>query len=302
MKNQFLNSFKRMLRLGWNNFYREKGISFVAVFVLTVVIIMTSSIFIVGAVTEDIINNVREKADITIDFKLSASEEDILEVEKEIESSFQVTEIKYTSKEDAKIAFIRRFGDRPSVMESLEEVGNPFPSSLSIKADDTYIYQQVSNLLESNYSEIIDNIDFYHRQEVIEGIFSFTENARKIGLVFIVVLGVISVLLVYNTVKLAIYEMREEIRVMRLVGASNAFIQGSFIIQGLLMGFSAAVLSFILLFPGGYFLVSPYDISIDFDINRYIFEMMSLIIIIHIGTGVVLGVLSSLIAANKHLK
>jgi cell division transport system permease protein len=103
-------------------------------------------------------------------------------------------------------------------------------------------------------------------------------------------------------VKLAIYEMREEIRVMKLVGSSNAFIQGSFIVQGVLMGLSAAVFSFILLFPGGYLLVSPYDISIDIDINRYVFEMMPLIIIIHIGTGIVLGVLSSLIAANRYLK
>jgi cell division transport system permease protein len=302
MKNNFLNSFKRMLRLGWDNFYREKGISFVAVFVLTVVIIMATSFFIVGAITEDIINSVKEKADITIDFQLSASEEEILEVQEEIERAFEITSIKYTSKEEAKTAFIRTFGDRASVMESLEEVGNPFPSSLSIKADDPYIYQQVSDLLESNYPAIVDTVDFYHRQEVIEGIFSFTDNARKVGLVLVVIMGIISILLVYNTVKLAIYEMREEIRVMKLVGSSNAFIQGSFIVQGVLMGLSAAVLSFILLFPGGYLLVSPYDISIDVDINRYVFEMMPLIVIIHLGTGIVLGVLSSLIAANRYLK
>ncbi len=302
MKNHFLNSLKRMFRLGWDNFYREKGISFVAVFVLTVVIIMATSIFIVGAITEDIINSVKEKADITIDFQLSVSEAEILEVQKEIESSFEVTSIKYTSKEEAKTAFIRRFGDRASVMESLEEVGNPFPSSLSIKADDPYIYQQVSDLLKNKYSAIVDSVDFYHRQEVIEGIFSLTDNARKVGVVLVTIMGVISVLLVYNTVKLAIYEMREEIRVMRLVGASNAFIQGSFIIQGVLMGLVAAVLSFLLLFPGGYMIISPYDISIDIDINRYVFEMMPLIIIIHLGTGILLGVLSSLIASNKHLK
>jgi cell division transport system permease protein len=302
MKNHFLNSFKRMFRLGWDNFYREKGISFVAVFVLTVVIVMATSIFIVGAITEDIINSVKEKADITIDFQLSVSEDEILEVQKEIEDNFEVTSIEYTSKEEAKTAFIRRFGDRASVMESLEEVGNPFPSSLSIKADDPYIYQQVSDLLENKYSAIVDSVDFYHRQEVIEGIFSLTDNARKVGVVLVTIMGLISVLLVYNTVKLAIYEMREEIRVMRLVGASNAFIQGSFIIQGVLMGLVAAVLSFFLLFPGGYMIVSPYDIAVDVDINRYVFEMMPLIIIIHLGTGIILGVLSSLIASNKHLK
>jgi cell division transport system permease protein len=302
MKNHFLNSFKRMFRLGWDNFYREKGISFVAVFVLTVVIVMATSIFIVGAITEDIINSVKEKADITIDFQLSVSEDEILEVQKEIEDNFEVTSIKYTSKEEAKTAFMRRFSDRASVMESLEEVGNPFPSSLSIKADDPYIYQQVSDLLENKYSAIVDSVDFYHRQEVIEGIFSLTDNARKVGVVLVTIMGVISVLLVYNTVKLAIYEMREEIRVMRLVGASNAFIQGSFIIQGVLMGLVAAVLSFFLLFPGGYMIVSPYDIAVDVDINRYVFEMMPLIIIIHLGTGIILGVLSSLIASNKHLK
>ena len=302
MKNKFLNSLKRMFHFGWSNFAREKGISFVAVFVLTIVIAITTSVFIMGAMAEDVIESVKEKADITIDFELSASEKEILNVEKEIKDNFETTSIKYTSKEEAKTEFIRRFGDRPSVMESLEEVGNPFPSSLSIKSDDPYIYKQVSELLEDEHSEIVHSTDFYNRQEVIEGIFLFTDSVKKIGLAIVVILGGVAVLLVYNTVKLAIYGMREEIKVMKLVGASNTFIQGSFIIQGILMGFVAAVFSFALLILSGYLVVSPYNMSFEVDIQRYFFEMMPLIVIIHLGIGIILGVLSSLIAASRYLK
>jgi cell division transport system permease protein len=301
MRNKTLTSIQRAFRLAWKNFYREGGLSFVSVFVLMVVITISASLFLIGGVADIIIKDIEEKADVTVDFQLSVPEERIFEVKDEIAEVFQINGMEYISREEAKTTFIQRFSNRPAVMESLEEVGNPFPASINIKADDPYIYRQIASYLEEKYSELIYNIDFYHREEVISGIFSITESIRKGGIIVGVILAMIAILLVYNTIKLAIYGLREEIRVMKLVGSSNLFIQSSFIIQGTILGLIAAVSSFILLFLMGFLIPQTYNITIEVNLHQYFLGMLPTVILMQIAIGVFLGVLSSLIATRKYL-
>jgi cell division transport system permease protein len=301
MKNKTLTSIQRAFRLAWKNFYREGGLSFVSVFVLMVVITISASLFLIGGVADIIIKDIEEKADVTIDFQISVPEERIFEVKDEIAEVFQINGMEYISREEAKTAFIQRFSDRPAVMESLEEVGNPFPASINIKADDPYVYRQIVNYLEENYSELIYNIDFYHREEVISGIFSITESIRKGGVIVGIILAIIAILLVYNTIKLAIYGLREEIKVMKLVGSSNLFIQSSFIIQGIMLGFIAAFSSFVILFLVGFLIPQTYNITIEVNLHQYFLGMLPTVIMMQIAIGIFLGVFSSLIATRKYL-
>ncbi len=301
MKNKTLTSIKRAFRLAWKNFYRESGLSFVSVFVLMVVIMLSTSLFLLSGVADIVIKDIEQKADVTIDFQLTVPEERIFEVKDEIAEIFEINGMEYTSREDAKTIFIQRFGNRPAVMESLEEVGNPFPASINIKADDPYIYRQIVVYLEENHSDLIYNIDFYHREEVISGIFTITENIRKGGIIVGIILALIAILLVYNTIKLAIYGLREEIRVMNLVGSSNLFIQSSFIMQGAILGVIAAFLSFVLLFLVGFLIPQTYNITIEVNLHQYFLGMLSTIVLVQFAIGIFLGVFSSLIATRKYL-
>jgi cell division transport system permease protein len=301
MKNKTLTSIKRAFRLAWKNFHRETGLSFVSVFVLMVVIMLSTSLFLLSGVADIIINDIEEKADVTVDFQLTVPEERILEIKEEIAEVFEINGMKYTSREEAKTAFIQRFGDRPAVMESLEEVGNPFPASINIKANDPYIYKQIAEYLNENYNDLIYNIDFYHREEVIAGIFNITESIRKGGIIVGIILAIIAILLVYNTIKLAIYGLREEIRVMNLVGSSNLFIQSSFIMQGAILGFIAAFSSFLLFFLLGFLIPQTYNITIEVNLHQYFLGMLPTIILMQLAIGIFLGVFSSLIATRKYL-
>jgi cell division transport system permease protein len=301
MRNKTLTSIQRASRLAWKNFYREGGLSFVSVFVLMVVITISASLFLIGGVADIVIKDIEEKADVTVDFQISVPEERILEIKDEIAEVFQINGMEYISREEVKTAFIQRFSNRPAVMESLEEVGNPFPASINIKADDPYIYRQIATYLEENHTELIYNIDFYHREEVISGIFSITESIRKGGIIVGIILAIIAILLVYNTIKLAIYGLREEIKVMKLVGSSNLFIQSSFIIQGTILGLIAAISSFILLFLMGFLIPQTYNITIEVNLHQYFLGMLPTIILMQIAIGVFLGVFSSLIATRKYL-
>ncbi len=302
MKNKKLTSIRRAIHLAWKNFYREGGLSFVSVFVLMIVIILSSSVFLISGVADIVIKDIEQKADVTIDFQLAVPEERIFEVKEEIEENFEISGMKYTSREEAKTQFIQRFGDRAAVMESLEEVGNPFPASINIRADDPYVYTQVASFLEEEHRDLIYNIDLYHREEVISGIFAITENIRRGGIIVSVVLGIIAILLVYNTIKLAIYGLREEIKVMRLVGSSNLFIQSSFIIQGAILGCIAAFVSFVLLFLMGFLIPQSYNITLEVNLHQYFLEMLPVVLLLQFSVGIFLGVVSSMVATSKYLK
>ncbi len=302
MKNKTLNSIKRAFRLAWSNFHREGGLSFVSVFVLMVVITLGSSLFLVGGVADIIIKDVEQKADVTIDFQLTVPEERIFEIKEELKEEFEINGMEYISREDAKTAFIKRFSDRPALMESLEEVGNPFPASINIRADDPYIYRQIAGYLEGGYPELIYNIDFYHREEVISGIFNATEAARRGGLIVALVLAFVAILLVYNTIKLAIYGLREEVKVMRVVGSSNIFIQSSFIMQGAILGFIAGISSFIVLFLVGFLIPQSYNITVEVNLHQYFLESLPIVLLMQLGIGITLGVISSLIAVRRYLR
>ncbi len=302
MKEKIITSLKRATKLGWKNFHREGSISFVAVFVLMVAITFASFLFLLSGIAEAVIQSVEQKADVTVDFSVGVPEEKILEVREEIAAEFEVNDINYVSREESRNIFIERFGDRDEVMEALEEVGNPFPASLNIRADDSYVYGQISDYLEEEHGDLIYGIDFANREEVIEGIFSVTENIRRGGIIIGVVASLIAILLVYNTIRLTIYGLREEIKVMRLVGSSNLFIQGSFIIQGMIVGITAALTSFLVLFILGFMIPQSYNITLEVNLHQYFLEMIPMVLLLHLAIGIALGVFSSLIAIGKYLK
>ena len=302
MKEKIIISFKRAVKLGWKNFHREGGISFVAVFVLTIAITLAAFLFLLTGVADVLIKDIEQKADVTVDFRIAVPEERILEVRDEISEKFEINGINYVSREDARTQFIKRFGDRDAVMESLEEVGNPFPASLNIRAEDPYVYSQITDFLEEEHEDDVYGIDFANREEVIEGIFAVTESARRGGIILGIVASIIAVLLVYNTVKLTIYGLREEIKVMRLVGSSNIFLQGSFVIQGMIVGLVAALASFFILFLLGFLIPQSYNITLEVNLQQYFLEMMPLVFVLQLGIGIILGMFSSLIATGKYLK
>ena len=288
--------------MAWKNFYRESGLSFVSVFVLMIVVTLSATVLLVGGVAEIIIKDIEQKADVTIDFQIAVEEEEILEIAKMIEEDFDVISVTYTSREDVRNAFIERFGDREAVMESLEEVGNPFLASLNINAEDPYTYRQIASYLEENHQRDIYNIDFHNRENVINTIFTVTNNIRSGAVSLGIVLGIIAALLVFSTIKLAIYGIREEIKVMRLVGSSNVFIQSSFIIQGAIIGISAVIISFLVLFLLGFMIPQSYNITIEVNLHQYFLEMLPYVVLVQLGIGLTLGVISSMIATSRYLK
>ena len=300
-----LTALKRIFRSSWLSFRRNSGSSLATVFVVVMTIFAITFLFLFRGTTQFLISTLQEKVDISVYFKTEAPEEEILKAKTEISEIPEVRDVEYISRQQALEKFVHRHKEDPLLMESLKEVGeNPFLASLNIKAWQASQYEQVANFLEnSSFKDIVKKIDYYQRKPVIERLFSITSIMNKAGIVISAILVTISFLVVFNTIRLAIYNSREEIKIQRLVGASNWFIRGPFLIQGIITGFFATTIT-ILLFMLLCWVFSPKleTILTDFNIFSFFLSNFWILLLIQLLAGIGIGTVSSLIAMRRYLK
>lgn len=298
-------SFKRVIKTGWNGFKRNIGLSLATIIIMVIVISFATLLFFLNPVSKILIADIEKKVDVSVYFKEDTSSEYILEVESEISKIPEVKDVEYISKDQALEKFIERHKDDPVLMESLTELGsNPFLASLNVRAWEPSQYEQVVNLLEtSSFRNLIDKVDYHQRKPVIEKVFSTVSGLNRVGVFFSIVFALIAVLIAFNTVRIAIYNSGEEISVMRLVGASNWFVRGPFLIQGIIIGFIAALIALLITFGLCYgFDARIRTIAPDISIYGIFVSNFFLLFLIQLATGMGLGIISSYIAVRKYLK
>ncbi len=300
-----LTSFKRIFRSGWASFSRDRELSAATIFILVMAIFLISSLFLLKDISRFLITSLQEKADISVYFKRDTLEEDILKAKDNISNVPEIKEIEYVSREQAKETFVKKHENDPNLITAVEEVGgNPFLASLNISAFEASQYTAIATLLESsNFKDLIEKVDYYQRKPIIERIFSLTSLLNKTGIIFSVILIIIAILITFNTIRLAIYNLREEIGIQRLVGASNWFIRGPFIAQGVISGIFAVFIS-LSVFSLVCWYLSPKIAFFFPDLNIFQFFITDIwmIILIQFAAGILLGAISSIIAVRKYLK
>ncbi len=296
---------ERIFKSSWKSFFHDGGLAIANVFIMVMTISIITSLFLLKETSQFLISDLQEKVDISVYFKEEIPEKDILGIKEEIVKVPGIKEVNYVSKEQALEIFAERHKDNPVLMESLIELGmNPFLASLSIKAFEASQYQAIADFLESsNFGNKVDKIDYHQRKPVIDRIFSLSSNLNKIGIVFSIILAIVAVLVAFNYIRLAIYNCREEIKIQRLVGASNWFIRAPFLIQGIISGFFAAVITFFIFLLACWILNSKIAILFpSLSILGIFIGNFWALISIQLFTGVGLGIISSLIAIRKYLK
>ena len=300
-----LTSFKRITRAGFKNFYRNGLLSATTTFIVVIVIFLVTMLFLFNSVFSVLISNIQDKVDMSIYFKENVATENILEAKSQLTEIPEVKEVKYISKEEAFTAFVEKHKDDPILIESLDEVGrNPFLPSLGIKAQQASEYQEVVNFLEnSSFNDLIEKVDYYERKPVIDKVLSITSSINRTGAFASIILGIIAILIVFNTIRIAIYSSNKEISTMKLVGASNWFIQGPFLIQGILVGIFSTIITFLVTFAVCYGLDPKINAIVSdvriFNIFTYNFWT---ILLIQITAGISLGIIPTMIAVRKYLK
>jgi len=299
---------KRMFKSGWQSFSRDGDIAAANIFIMTMTILLATSLFLFKDISQILISTIREKADISVYFKTAAQEEDILNVQEELSKIPEVKDVEYVSKEKALEDFVQRHKDDPVLMGSLEEVGgNPFLAALNVRAFEASQYQAVMNFLDAtlapSYKDLIEKVDYYQRKPVIERIFALTSGTGKVGISLSIVLAIVAILVAFNTIRLAILNQAEEIKIQRLVGASNWFIRGPFLVQGAISGIISTLISLLIFALICWFLGPKIEFLFSgLNVWKFFTGNFFTIILIQLSTGILLGVISSSIAIRKYLK
>jgi cell division transport system permease protein len=303
--NMFLISLKRAIKSGWKSFRRQGGLSFATIFILILTISLVTSLFIFQKTSEFLVESLKEKVDMYVYFQEELTSDRIIEIRDELSKMPEVKEIVYISREEALERFTERHAGDEAIMESLYELGrNPLLASLNIKAWEATQYAAISSFLtNASFKDLIAKVDYQQKKSAIDKIFSITDSINRAGTIASIIFALVAVMVAFNTVRLAIYNRREEIETMRLVGASNWFIRAPFLVQGVIGGLLAVIVSLLTFGAGLYFLSPHLEFLIPgYNIFGYFMNNLWLIVLLQLAAGVGLGTLSSWIAIRRYLR
>jgi len=299
-------NLKRILKFGWQSFSRNKGLSVSVIFIMTVATSTITSLLLFKEISAFWLSQVQEKVDISVYFKRETSEDEILKLKEELyKFAPQIETVRYVSREEAQEIFVQKHKEDPLYLRALEEVGeNPFLASLNIKAKNPAFYAQISNFLtQGPFQNLIEKVSYYQTEKVIDKLSILTSNIKTGGIFLSLILCVLVVLITFNTVRLTIFARREEIAIMRLVGASNWFIRGPFIVQGIIYGVLAVLITDLIFFVGLACLNSKLQSwLLDFETLKFFKENFLFIFSIQFIFAFSLGIGSTIMAVRKYLK
>ncbi|OHA91273.1 MAG: hypothetical protein A2758_02295 [Candidatus Zambryskibacteria bacterium RIFCSPHIGHO2_01_FULL_49_18] len=309
-REMFWTKLKRVIRTGFFNFSRNGTVSLASVLVMLVTLMTIGLISFSGAVLDISLAELRDKIDVNVTFAPTASEADILEIKHSLESLPEVLLVTYVSREEALTAFKERHASDQAILAALDELGeNPLGAVLNVKARDPSQYASVANFLESGSAlskkgvAIIDRINYFQNKTAIDRLTSIIESADRLGFALTIILAAISILIAFNTIRLTIYIAKDEISVMRLVGASTTYIQGPFVVVGIIYGVVAGILTLVLFLPLTYWLGGATEsFFTGFNIFSYYISNFIEIALIIMAAGVLIGALSSILAIRKYLR
>lgn len=301
--------FKRVVRSGFVGFWRNAFVSLAAVFVMTVTLFVVGASMMLNQLLEVSLQNIQNRVDINVYFNTEADLVDINALQNELESLPEVTAVNFTSREDALAAFRERHRNDELTIQALEELGeNPLGASLSVRTRDTSQYDSIASFLDEQSSvmsgnvPLIDRVNYNRNREAISRLTTIIDAVERSTLVALIVLVAAAVLITFNTVRLAIYTAREEISVMRLVGAGNMYIRGPFMLQGVMYGFIAGLLALLIMYPILLWIGPATQSFFEFNLFSYFVNDFAVIFRNVVGTGVVLGFISSTLAVSRYLR
>ena len=298
---------KRVLRAGFINLMRNSFVSLASVFVMTMTLFIIGSLMFLNALVSDFVNYVKDKVDVNVYFVTGASESDILDLKTSLLKIPEVSAVAYTSESDALAAFRAKHEDDQLTLQALDELGaNPFGAELSVKAKDPSQYGAIAQFLEgktndANGDPFIDSVNYLQNKTVIDQLQKVTSYVERFGWGMILIFAAASILITFNTIRLAIYTAREEISVMRLVGASNMYIRGPFVVEGTLYGVVSGLIALLAFFPLSWLLKGPAETLLGADVFSYYLSHFGLFLVVLLFTGAFLGSVSSFLAVRKHL-
>lgn len=303
-------SIKRVLAGGAKSFARGGVVSIATVLIMTVTLIIVGSLLFLSAILSNTLTSIKDKVDVNVYFVTSADESDIVSVQKKLEALPDVASVVYTTREQALENFRERHIDDSLTLQALDELGdNPLGASLAVKANNPSDYEGIVKFLSDDPSvspdsgPIIDRINYYQNKTVIDRLTVAIHTTERAGIVIVLLFAIASLIIAFTTVRLAIYTARDEIAVMRLVGASNMYIRGPFVVAGIISGVLAALIALLFFYPATWYAGTSLASWLGgFSLFTYYLEHFAFIFLLLVGSGVLIGALASFLAVRRYLR
>lgn len=299
---------RRIIKGGYKNFARNGIVSLASVLVVTITISVITALIFLQAILNFSLLQIKDKVDVTVYFTTDASEQKILSFKSSLEQLPEVADVAYVSRDQALAEFKARHASDYTTLQALDELDdNPLGASLNIRAKETSQYESIATFLTSDNTvakdnaDIIDNINYNKNKVIIDRLNSIISGAERLGFGLTLVLVIISIIITFNTIRLTIYIAREEIGIMRLVGAENKYIRGPFMVEGVIYGVLAALASMVIFYPLTYWLGKNMSDFFGMNVFHYYISNFFEIFGIALLVGVFLGILSSILAMRKYL-
>ena len=313
-------NFRRITRTGFVNFWRNGFLSFAAIVVLTLSLLALGSIIFAGAFGRALITDVKDKVDINVYFALTAPEADVIAVQKDLDRLREVASTTYLSRDQVLAQFKAKWQDNTLIMQGLEEIGdNPFPATINVKAEDPGQYASIAQYLDnknptmSDGTPLIEKVNYEQNKLVIDRLGKIIPAVEQAGTIIALIMIVVAIIVVFNTIRLIVYTSKDEISVMKLVGASNVYVRGPLVISGIMYGVISGLITLILMAAFAYWSdaailrFAGVSVAADFSLvvnvlSSYFAKNFGEIFIIIMGAGIILGGVSSYIAARRYLR
>ncbi len=298
-----VTSLRRIFKAGFVGFWRNAYVSLASIFVITVALFVIGSTMLIDQLLGASLAQLQAKVDINVYFVTTAPQEEIDALINSVKALPDVEQVTYTSRDDALAEYRAKNQNDSVAMQALDELReNPLGATIAVQAKETSQYESINRYLEEQKNPIIDEINYTKNKESIGKLASIIDAVEQASFVALMVLIMASILITFNTIRLAIFTAKEEISIMRLVGASNMYIRGPFMLQGVMYGIISGVLALLILYPIVLWLGPKTAQFFEINIFDYFVNNFAYIFLVLIGIGVTLGLVSSVLAITRYLR
>lgn len=299
-------SLYHIIKFSFQDIVRNIWLTIVTITILLLALFSINTLATVRLISDNAVAAIKEKIDISLYLKPETAESEIIALKNKIAASAKVKEVVYTSKQSAIVSFRAKYENDPTVLAALQELGrNPLSPSLTVIPKNFDESNLVINDLKMLDSSIIESRDFSDNSAILNKINSVTKRVNEVGLVLIMIFVLTSLLVVYNTIRVAIYTHRQEIEIMRLVGASNSFIFMPYVFSALVYAL-VSILIIISIFYPFLTLLQPYleTFFMGYNVNilSYFVDNFFLIFGVQLLAVLVINIVASLFAVRKYAK
>ncbi|MDO4979034.1 MAG: permease-like cell division protein FtsX [Candidatus Saccharibacteria bacterium] len=314
-----LRNGRRILKYGFIGYGRNIWLSLTSTIVMSLTLILLFVTIIASLMLSSTAEVMREKIDITIFFKPGTSTSMLEKMANTMRKDSNVRNVEYSTTEEEYQKFIEEQKDNTELMDLLENDEDGalkelmmagLQSTMRIKVVDAEDLTSVKDIVDNN-EDFVENLDasreptYDTNNAAIDTIVNWSNIARVGGLGLSGLFLVISILVIFNTIRMAIYSRSEEIYMEKLVGANNSFIRGPFLVEASISGIIAGILSAIISFVA-FNALTPKLESYDIDVSKVSafinIDHIALILLAFIGIGVIIALTSSRLAVHKYLR